>query len=102
MKLIRIVAGGLLLCPPLCAQKPYQQTFPFDVPPPPHFRANRTSYSAVMDILLPTRPSVKRKQLEPPKTLQFETIWGQLADYKSCYVRGFISPRPGQRLVVRA
>jgi regulator of RNase E activity RraA len=102
MKLIRIVAGSLLLCPSLSAQKPYQQTFPFDVPPPPHFRANRTSYSAVMDVLRPTRPSVTGEQLERLKTLQFETIWGQLGDYKSCYVRGFVSPRSGQRLVGRA
>jgi len=102
MKLIWIVAGSLLLGPSLSAQKPYQQTFPFDVPPPPHFRANRTSYSAVMDVLRPTRPSVTPEQLERLKTLQFETIWGQLGDYKSCYVRDFTGPRTGQRLIGRA
>jgi 4-hydroxy-4-methyl-2-oxoglutarate aldolase len=102
MKFIRIVAVSLLLCPSLSAQKPYQQTFPSDVPPPPRFRANRTSYSAVMDVLKPTRPPVTREQLERLKTLQFETVWGQLGDYKNCYVRGFISPRSGQHLVGRA
>lgn len=102
MKPIRVSVVLLAICQLLVAQKPYQQTFPPDIPSPPHFRANRTSYSAIMDVLQPSRPSVSQEQLERLKELQFETIWGQLGDYKSCYVRGFKGTGFGQRLVGRA
>lgn len=88
--------------PLLLAQKPYEQRFPPDVPAPPSFRQNRTSYSAVMDVLRAARPEVTPEQLERLGKLQFETIWGQLGEYQSCYVRGFTGTRPGQRLVGRA
>ena len=38
------------------AQEPYDQTFSPDVEVPEGFRANRTSYSAIMDVLAPSRP----------------------------------------------
>lgn len=86
----------------LDAQKPVNQKYPPDVPPSPNFRTNRTSYSAIMDVLRPSRPAVSQEQLDRLKKLQFETIWGQLGDYKSSYVRGFTGTRPGQTLVGRA
>jgi len=43
--------GLVFLLPLLGAQKPYQQSFPPDLAPPAGFRANRSSYSAVMDVL---------------------------------------------------
>jgi 4-hydroxy-4-methyl-2-oxoglutarate aldolase len=86
----------------LDAQKPINQNYPPDVPPSPNFRTNRNSYSAIMDVLRPSRPSVSQEQLDRLKKLQFETIWGQLGDYKSGYVRGFTGTRAGQVLVGRA
>jgi len=86
----------------LHAQEPLSQKHRPDVPTSPNFRANRTSYSAIMDVLRPSRPSVSQEQLDRLKKLQFETVWGQLGDYKNCYVRGFTATRPGQTLVGRA
>ena len=90
------------LVPALDAQKPLNQNYPPDVPPSPNFRTNRNSYSAIMDVLRPSRPSVSQEQLDRLKKLQFETIWGQLGDYKSSYIRGLTGTRPGQTLVGRA
>jgi 4-hydroxy-4-methyl-2-oxoglutarate aldolase len=86
----------------LDAQKPVNQKYPPDVSPSPNFRANRDSYSAIMDVLRPSRPSVSQEQLDRLKKLQFETIWGRLGDYKTSYIRGFTGTRPGQTLVGRA
>lgn len=102
MRLVRFVLVWATVAPLLFAQKPYQQQLPPDKPAPPEFRRNRVSYSAIMDVLRASRPEVSLEQLERLSKLQFETIWGQLGDYKSGYVRGFTNTQPGQRLVGRA
>ncbi len=73
-----------------------------DVQAPDGFRANRTSHSAVMDVLRPTRPDVTQEQLDALKELQLEDIWSALGEYRVNYVRGFKGAQPGQRLVGRA
>ena len=42
------------------AQEPFDQTFRPDVQAPDGFRTNRTSYSAIMDVLAPSRPVLPR------------------------------------------
>jgi len=85
------------------AQKPWDTEYPSDVPAPEGFRANRTSYSAVMDVLGPERPRVTQEQLDALAKLQMEAIWGALPqNYRSQFVPGFHSTRPGERIVGRA
>ena len=73
-----------------------------DVEAPEGFRANRTSFSAVMDVLGPTRPEVTQAELDALRELQLEDIWAALGDYRTNFVRGFRSTQPGQRLAGRA
>jgi 4-hydroxy-4-methyl-2-oxoglutarate aldolase len=102
MKRSQIPALVAVLGLSLAAQAPFDQTFAPDVPAPAKFRANRTSYSAVMDVLQPGRPAVTQAQLDQLKKLPLESIWGALGDYRTSYARGFTSTRPGERLVGRA
>src|SRR5262245_15713747 len=102
MKLNRLLVIFLLIGSAIAIQKPYEQVFPPDIPAPQKFRANRNSYSAIMDVLGPTRPQVTQAQLDQLKTIQFETIWTVLGDYRSSFVRGFKGTRPGDRIVGRA
>lgn len=73
-----------------------------DVPIPDGFRANRTTFSAVMDVLRPTRQDVTDEQLDQLAELPLEAIWGALGDYRANYVRGFTSTQPGERVAGRA
>lgn len=73
-----------------------------DVPPPDGLRANRTTFSAVMDVLGPPRPPVTNEQLDALEALPLEAIWGALGDYRVNYVRGFVSTQPGTRIAGRA
>lgn len=86
----------------LAAQAPFDQTFAPDVPAPQRFRTNRTSYSAIMDVLRPTRPAVTQAQLDQLRTLPLESIFGALGEYRNNYARGFTNTRPGERVVGRA
>lgn len=97
--LLVVVVGALAT---LGAQKPWDQTFPPDVEAPDGFRANRTSYSAVMDVLEKTRPEVSLEQLAELETLQLENIWASMGDYQDNYVTGFHTTRPGERIIGRA
>ena len=73
-----------------------------DVPIPDGFRANRTTFSAVMDVLRPMRQDVTDEQLDQLAELPLEAIWGGLGDYRANYVRGFTSTQPGERVAGRA
>jgi 4-hydroxy-4-methyl-2-oxoglutarate aldolase len=86
----------------LAAQAPFDQRFAPDVPAPQRFRTNRTSYSAIMDVLRPTQPAVTQTQLDQLKTLPLESIFGALGEYRHNYARGFTNTRPGERIVGRA
>ena len=77
--------------------------FAQDVEPSKGFRANRTTYSPLMDMLGSSRDvEVTDAQLEELKTLQLEAIWDGLEDYQATYVLGFRTTQPGQRVVGRA
>jgi regulator of RNase E activity RraA len=74
-----------------------------DVEPPPGFRANRTTYSPLMDEMADTRNvEVTDAQLEELKSLQLEAIWDGLGEYQANYVLGLRTTQPGQRVVGRA
>jgi regulator of RNase E activity RraA len=92
----------MLLGLSLSAQKPFDQTFAPDVPAPDRFRTNRTSYSAIMDVLRSTPPRVTQAQLDQLKALPLESIFGALGEYRVNYARGFTNTRPGERVVGRA
>jgi len=87
----------------LAAQGPWDQTFPKDVPAPEGFRENRTTYSALMELMRPKRTGVSDAQLETLSEFQLEAVWGAMGDYRETnFVRGFQSTQPGKRLVGRA
>ena len=75
-----------------------------EVPAPEGFRANRTTYSAVMDVLGSGREgaTVTDADLARLREMQLEDIWSALGDYRANYVRGFRSTQPGERIAGRA
>ena len=84
------------------AQGPFDQTFNPDVEAPDGFRTNRTSYSAIMDVLAPSRPEVTQEQLAQLRSIPLEAIFGAVGEYRTNYARGFANTHPGERLVGRA
>lgn len=84
------------------AQEPFDLTFRPDIPAPEGFRVNRTSYSAIMDVLGPTRPEVTQAQLDRLQTVPLETLFGALGEYRLNYASGFTNTRPGERVIGRA
>ncbi len=98
-----LTLSALLVLPPVAlSQVAYDQAFNPDVPAPEGFRTNRTSYSAVMDVLAPTRPDVTDEELEALRSVPLEVIFSAVGEYRTNYARGFESTRPGERLVGRA
>ena len=93
-----IVTVALLSTSPALAQDAA------DVPPPDDFRANRTSYSAIMDVVRAsgTQGTVSDADLARLREMQLEDIWRSLGDYRANYVRGFRATQPGQRIAGRA
>ena len=75
-----------------------------DLAPPDGFRANRSSYSAIMDVIRSKQAaaSVTDADLARLGELQLEDIWRSLGDYRTNYVRGFRSTQPGRRIAGRA
>ena len=84
------------------AQVAYDQDFKPDVQAPDDFRANRTSFSAIMEVLTPGRPEVTQDQLDRLRSVSLETIFFAVGDYRTNYVCEFANTRPGERLVGRA
>ena len=102
---LRIVGGlavAVFVSLPLAAQMPWDQTFEPDIQAPDRLRANHTTYSAIMEVLKPTRPTPTLEEIDRLKTLQIENIWSVLGDYGHNYVTGLLSTRPGERIVGRA
>ncbi len=87
---------------PAYGQGAYDQEFAPDVPAPPGMRTNRTSYSAVMEVLNPQRQVVSDAQLERLREVPLEVIFSALGDYRLNYATGFQSTQPGKRVVGRA
>ena len=83
-------------------QVAYDQTFEPDVLAPDGFKTNRTSYSAIMDVLAPSRPEVSQAQLDQLREIPLEAIFAAIGEYRTNYATGFANTRPGERLVGRA
>ena len=96
---VSIVALVMIVGLSLGAQAPFDQTFPPDVPAPQRFRTNRTSYSAIMDLLRPSRPRATQAMLDQLETLPLESIYGALGDYRTNYARAAEEAQPGDVVV---
>ena len=75
-----------------------------DVAAPDGFRANRSSYSAIMDVIRSKQAAaeVSDEDLARLGEMQLEDIWRSLGDYRRNYVRGFRATQPGRRIAGRA
>jgi regulator of RNase E activity RraA len=67
-------------------------------------RASRDTYSALMDVLRPSRTRVTDEQLARLKKLPIEAVWGgvQGKQYRHSFVNDFKLTQPGTKLVGRA
>jgi 4-hydroxy-4-methyl-2-oxoglutarate aldolase len=70
----------------------------------PTARATRDTYSAVMDVLAPTRTRVTDEQLARLAKVPLEAAWAalQAKQYRHCFVGDFKLTQPGAKLVGRA
>lgn len=74
------------------------------VSPDPRLRANKNTYSPVMEVLKDKHGRATDEQLERLKSMPVEAVWASLQHlgYTSSHVSGMHSTRPGERLVGRA
>lgn len=70
----------------------------------PAIRASRDTYSAVMDVLRPSRARLTDEQLLRLKKVPIEAVWGALQgrQYRHCFVTDFKLTQPGTKMVGRA
>jgi 4-hydroxy-4-methyl-2-oxoglutarate aldolase len=73
-------------------------------PAPSAIRASRNTYSAVMDVLNPSRTRVTDAQLARLKNVPIEAVWAGLQGkgYRQCFATDFRLTQPGHKLVGRA
>ena len=71
---------------------------------PVGLRASRDTYSAVMDVLRPSRTRLTDEQIEKLKKLPIEAVWGavQGKQYRHCFVNDLKLTQPGTKMVGRA
>ncbi len=71
---------------------------------PSGLRAQRTTWTPLMDVLAPKRPRVTDAQLAKLKALQIENLWGaaQNKGFKNCFVSHLKATQPGIKMVGRA
>ena len=86
------------------AQEPRPGGASGEVAAPEGFRANRSSYSAIMDVIRSTQQKVEVSDADLARLaeMQLEDIWRSLGDYRTNYVRGFRATQPGRRVAGRA
>ncbi len=95
----KIIAVGSLL---LLSWLAYSQSSQIQIPP--GLRANKNTYSPLMDVLGPKRPRVTDEQLARIKNLQIENLWGAVQNkgYKNCFVSHLKATQPSIKMVGRA
>ena len=71
---------------------------------PPGLRAQRDTWTPLMDAIGAKRPRVTDAQLEKMRGLPIEALWGavQGKGYKACFVNHLKATQPGVKLVGRA
>ncbi len=95
----KIIAAGSLL---LLSWLAYSQSSQVQIPA--GLRANKNTYSPLMDVLGPKRPRVTDEQLARIKNLQIENLWGAVQNkgYKNCFVTHLKATQPSIKMVGRA
>ena len=73
-------------------------------PAPSSVRASRNTFSAVMDVLGPSRTRLTDEQIARLKKVPIEAVWGalQAKQYQHCFVNDLKLTQPGTKLVGRA
>ena len=73
-------------------------------PAPSSVRASRNTFSAVMDVLGPSRTRLTDEQIARLKKVPIEAVWGalQARQYQHCFVNDLKLTQPGTKLVGRA
>src|SRR5262245_45915137 len=71
---------------------------------PPGLRAQRDTWTPLMDVLKDKRPRVTDEQLAKMKALPVEAMWGavQSKGYRFCFVNHLKLTQPGVKMVGRA
>ena len=71
---------------------------------PPGLRAQRNTWTPLMDVLAPKRPRATDEQLAKIKNLQIENLWGAVQNkgYKNCFVTSLKATQPSLKMVGRA
>ena len=71
---------------------------------PPAVRASRNTYSAIMDVLGPSRTRLTDEQIARLKKVPIEAVWGavQAKQYRHSFVTDFKLTQPGTKMVGRA
>jgi 4-hydroxy-4-methyl-2-oxoglutarate aldolase len=73
-------------------------------PAPSSVRASRNTFSAVMDVLGPSRTRLTDEQIARLKKVPIEAVWGalQAKQYPHCFVNDLKLTQPGTKMVGRA
>jgi regulator of RNase E activity RraA len=74
---------------------------------PPGLRAQRDTWTPLMDVLKDKRPRVTDEQLERLRNLSIEDVWGGIQgkgyqNYRTCFVTHLKQTQPGVKMVGRA
>ena len=71
---------------------------------PKELRAQKNTWTPLMDVLAPKRPRVTDEQLARIKNLQIENLWGAVQNkgYKNCFVSHLKATQPSIKMVGRA
>ncbi len=95
----KVIAVGSLL---LVSWLVYSQSSNIQIPT--GLRAQKNTYTPLMDVLAPKRPRVTDEQLARIKNLQIENLWGAVQNkgYKNCFVSHLKATQPGIKMVGRA
>jgi len=103
-RLIRSIAVGSLLFILLVAVTTIHFKSRSQVQVPPGLRAQRDTWTPLMDALKEKRPRVTDEQLERLRNLSIENVWGAIQGkgYRHCFVTHLKQTQPGVKLVGRA
>jgi regulator of RNase E activity RraA len=71
---------------------------------PQNLRAQRDTWTPLMDVLAPKRVRVTDEQLERLRNVSIETVWGAIQGkgYRHCFVTHLKQTQPGVKMVGRA
>ena len=71
---------------------------------PPGLRAQRDTWTPLMDVMKDKRPRVTDEQLERLRNLSIENVWGaiQSKGYRQCFVTHLKQTQPGVKMAGRA